>query len=119
MKKLRETFDKIESNVRNLETLNADPEQYGPVLVSIIMSKFPNEICFFISRAMPLNREWNVEIVVNHFRRELEPSEMCGFLSSTTLETRDQRYQQNETYTKPRHRDSKTKKPRHRVSVEF
>ena len=98
VKKLRETFDKIESNVRNLKTLNVDPEQYGPVLVSIIMSKLPNEIRLFISRTIPLNREWDVEFVMNHFQRELEVREMCGFLTSTNLETRDQRYQQNETY---------------------
>ena len=29
--KLRETFDKIELNVRNLKRLNADPQQYGSV----------------------------------------------------------------------------------------
>ena len=32
VKKLRETFNKIESNVRNLKALNVDPEQYGSVL---------------------------------------------------------------------------------------
>ena len=36
---------------------------------------------------------------MNHFQRELESREMYGFLASTNLETRDQRYQQNETYT--------------------
>ena len=99
VKKLRESFDKIESNVRNLKTLNVDAKQYGPVLASIIMSKLPNEICLLISRAMPLNREWDVEIVMNHFQRELEPRDRSGFLASTNLETRGQRYQQNETYT--------------------
>ena len=95
MKKLRKTFDEIESNVRNLKILNVDPEQYGPVLVSIIMSKLPNKIRLLT----PLNPEWDVEIVMNHFQRELESREMCEFLASTNSETRDQRYQQNETYT--------------------
>ena len=95
VKKLGETFDKIESKVRNLKTLNVDPEQFGPVSVSIIMSKLPNEIRLLISRAMPLNREWEVEIVMNHFQRESESREMCRFLANTNLETRDQRYQQN------------------------
>ena len=93
MKKLRKTFDEIESNVRNLKILNVDPEQYGPVLVSIIMSKLPNKIRLLT----PLNPEWDVEIVMNHFQRELESREMCEFLASTNSETRDQRYQQNET----------------------
>ena len=67
-KKLRETFDKIKLSVRNLKTLNVDPEQYDPVLVSIIMSKLPNKIRLFISRAMLLNREWDIEIIMNHFK---------------------------------------------------
>ena len=79
-------------NVRNLKSLNVDPEQYGPVLVSIIMSKFPNEIRLLISWAMPLNREWNVEIVMNQFKQELESREICRFLESANLETKDQRH---------------------------
>ena len=94
-KKLRETFDKIELHVRNLKTVKIDPEQYGSVLASIIMSKLPSEIRLLISRV--LNREWDVEIVMNHFQRQLKSREMCGFLVSTNLETRDQRYRQNET----------------------
>ena len=95
--KLRETFDKIELNVRNLKRLNADPQQYGSVLVSIIMSKLPIEIGLLISRPMPLNREWDVEITMNHFQRESGSREMWRFLASVNLETRDPHYQQNET----------------------
>ena len=68
VKKLRETFDKIKSNVRNLKTLNVDPNQYDPVLVLIIMSKLPNKTRLLISRAMLLNREWDVEVVMNYFK---------------------------------------------------
>ena len=52
------------------------------------MSKFPNEIRLLISWAMPLNREWNVEIVMNHFKQELESREICRFLESANLELR-------------------------------
>ena len=68
VKKLRETFDKIKLSVRNLKTLNVDPEQYDPVLVSIIMSELTNKIRLLISRAMLLKREWDVEVVMNHFK---------------------------------------------------
>ena len=56
------------------------------------MSKFPNEIRLLISWAMPLNREWNVEIVMNQFKQELESREICRFLESANLETKDQRH---------------------------
>ena len=55
VKKIREVYDKIETHVRNLKCLDIDTKQYGPVLVSITMSKLPNEIKLIISQSMPIN----------------------------------------------------------------
>ena len=41
IKKIRETYDKIGKNVQNLRSLDIDTSQYGPVLISIVMSKLP------------------------------------------------------------------------------
>ena len=40
-KKSRQLLDKVESTVRNLKSLDIDTKQYGLVLVSIVMNKFP------------------------------------------------------------------------------
>ena len=44
IKEIRETYDKIETNVRNLCSLDIDTSQHGPVLISIVMSKLREEI---------------------------------------------------------------------------
>ena len=55
--KIRNVYDEIEVHVRNLNSLKIDTKQYGPVLVSVVMSKVPEEIKLVISRAMPENNE--------------------------------------------------------------
>ena len=42
---LRSTFDKIMVHVRGLGSLGIGSEQYGSLLIPVIMSKFPNEVC--------------------------------------------------------------------------
>ena len=44
IKKIRETYGKIETNVQNLRSLDIDTSQYGLVLISIVMSKLPEDI---------------------------------------------------------------------------
>ena len=41
---LREVYNKIETYARNLKTLDVEKEKYGPILISIVMSKIPSEI---------------------------------------------------------------------------
>ena len=52
---LRDVFNKIETYSRNLSSLDVEKGQYGPVLISIIMSKLPQEIKSQISRSMSVN----------------------------------------------------------------
>ena len=62
IKKIRETYDKIQTNVRNLPSLDIeDNSQYGPALISIVMSKLSEDIKLQISRSMPISREWDVD----------------------------------------------------------
>ena len=58
IKKIRETYGKIQTNVRNLPSLDIeDNSQYGPALISIVMSKLSEDIKLQISRSMPISRE--------------------------------------------------------------
>ena len=63
LKRIREVFDLIEVHVRNLSSLKIETSQYGPVLVSIVMSKLPTEIKLIISRSMPLNEGGDVDVL--------------------------------------------------------
>ena len=61
VKKIRENYDKIETNVGNLCSLEIDISHYDPVLISFVMSKLPEDIKLQISWPMPLSREWDVD----------------------------------------------------------
>ena len=47
---LRYVFDQISVHTRDLASLDVFPEQYGSLLISIIMSKLPNEIRLHVAR---------------------------------------------------------------------
>ena len=83
MRKIREIYDIIEIHIRNLNSLEIDTKQYGPVLVSIVMSKLPNEIKLFISRSMPLTEEWDVDVLLINLKQEIESREMCLRMSAS------------------------------------
>ena len=48
-RKIRSVYNTVEVHVRNLTSLAVETSQYGPVLVSVIMAKLPEDIRFFIS----------------------------------------------------------------------
>ena len=78
---LREVYNKVEIYARNLQSLNVDKDQYGPVLISIIMSKIPQEIKLQISRAMPTNDKWCVDELLREARQEIESREICSYMT--------------------------------------
>ena len=47
---LRYVFDQISVHTRGLASLGVSPEQYRRLLISIIMSKMPNEIRLHVAR---------------------------------------------------------------------
>ena len=48
IKKIRETYEKTETNVRKLRSLDIGKSQYGPVLIFIVMSKLSEDINFTV-----------------------------------------------------------------------
>ena len=59
IEEIRETYDKIKTNVENLRSLDIDTSQYGPVLISILISKLSEDINLQISRSMSISRKWD------------------------------------------------------------
>ena len=78
--KIRDVYNKIETCVRNLKSLRIEKQQYGPVLVSVVMEKIPEEIRLIISRAMPTDEEWNIDHFLDNLKREVESREMCYYM---------------------------------------
>ena len=44
LKALRSLYDTVETQLRNLETFNMKNEEYGPLLIPLLMNKMPAEL---------------------------------------------------------------------------
>nr|XP_047141395.1 uncharacterized protein LOC124816304 [Hydra vulgaris] len=73
---IRTIFDLVEIHTKNLELLNVNSEDFGPVLVSLIMSKLPKDFKLDITRKMPQGK-WKIIDLMNCFREELIARERC------------------------------------------
>ena len=80
IEKIRDMYNKIETCIRNLRSLNVRKQQYGPVLISIVMAKLPEEIRLVISRCMPTNEEWSTESFLEILKKEVESREICSHM---------------------------------------
>ena len=82
--------DAIEINVRGLKNLDITSSNYGPILVSIVMSKLPDDIKLIVSRSMSsatkeeTEGEWKIDELMKAFKQEIESREMCNFVSNTS-----------------------------------
>lgn len=73
---IRAIYDHIESEMRSLETLDISPEMYGPLLISILMSKTPPEINLIISRQFSdTDQTWDIKVVMKILHNEISARE--------------------------------------------
>ena len=86
VKKIREIYDSIEIHVRNLNSLKIETSQYGPVLVSIVMPKLREDIRLLITRTMPTNEEWDVNILLENLKQEIDSCVFVCFRMSSYLD---------------------------------
>ena len=77
VKQLRTIYDKIEINVRGLQSLRIKPDLYGCLLVLVIMSKVPEDIRLIISRQFSFEK-WTFEVLLKCFKQELEAVCCCS-----------------------------------------
>ena len=85
--KLRDLYDAIEINVRNLKTLGITSESFAPVIIPTILSKIPEAICHEV---MKINREsdWDFHAVVEKFQNEVVSREQCKLMSRNSTGSR-------------------------------
>jgi len=53
LRDLRRLFDQAEANIRSLRALGVEPESYGTMLSSVLLSKLPPELRLIVSRKVP------------------------------------------------------------------
>ena len=74
--KVRERYDKAESNLRSLRALGIEADSYGCILVPILNNNFPKEINVLLSRKLgPKNGLWKIEEILGDLRIDPEVRE--------------------------------------------
>ena len=84
--------DCIGVNVRSLKSLDTTSTQYGPV--SIVMSKFPNDMKLLVSRYLTSitssseSAGWKIEDLIKFVKQEIEAREKCHLVSNNLNDKR-------------------------------
>ena len=73
---LRLIYDKVSVNVRGLEAVGVKAEQYGSLLIPVIMSKLPEEVRIQIARNTSKD-VWEIGELLNVIQKEVEAREVC------------------------------------------
>lgn len=84
LKALRRLYDKIETQVRGLQSLGVSSDSYGSLLSSVVLSKVPQEIRLVISRQIG-DEDRSLDDLMKIFLEELEAREraVAGELAGT------------------------------------
>ena len=67
-------YDKVSIYVRGLENLGVTAEQYGSMLIPVVMSKLPTEIRVQIAR-LTSSEVWSIREMLELIRKEVEARE--------------------------------------------
>ena len=76
-----------------VKCLDIASSHYGPILISIVMSKLPDDIKLIVSRSMASvsteesDKEWNIDELIRILKQEIESREMCYFVTNSSEKT--------------------------------
>ena len=74
---LRKLYDKVESSIRNLNSLEISSEIYGAFLVPLLTDKLPTSLRLSAARKMT-SEIWNLTVMMYYFKIELVAHELCS-----------------------------------------
>ena len=76
--KIREFYDKIETNLRSLRAIGVEEDTYGCILVPMLKNKLPKEVNLLSSKKFdPAKGLWKINDIMKELRIELEARERC------------------------------------------
>ena len=90
VKELRKLFDRVESNVRALNTIGINSKHFGPLLIPIVLEKLPNVIRLQISRKLGKDN-WNIDEFIKAINSEITARENYEFLKHDEHEENDRK----------------------------
>ena len=94
-KKLRDLYDKIEINIRSLKALGIESESFGNLLVPVVMEKIPSELRLIISRKFGSKETWDLDVLLNALKSELEARERCNVVKTSSPTNSNPRFDQH------------------------
>jgi hypothetical protein len=71
---IRFVYDKIRVHVRGLDSLGVTPDQYGSLLIPVVMSELPNSLRLEVARKAT-DEIWKIDELLETIRREIEARE--------------------------------------------
>ena len=92
--RLRKLFDTIDIQVRNLKNVGYEPERYGPLLISIITSKTPDDLNLITSKRFDSADTWDKEIILNALKTEITAREKTTLVSKQGENARDEYFRE-------------------------
>ena len=88
VKEMRKLHDIIESNVRVLRSLRINYQNFGPLLVPIILEKLPNTIKLQISRKLG-KENWNIKQFLSAINQEITARENFEYLKQNSFDSKE------------------------------
>ena len=82
-KGIRTLYDKLEANLRVLDTLGISSSTYGDILIPVLIKKTPDELRLIITRQFD-SETWNLVKILKSLKTELDGKERIKFMSSNT-----------------------------------
>ena len=77
IKKLRQVYVRVEIHIRRLQAYGITSDQYGALLVPILLSKIPEDLRLIICRQFE-GGSWDLDHIMEAFKKELEARERCA-----------------------------------------
>ena len=83
IKGIHTLYDKLEANLRGLDTLGISSSAYGDLLIYILIKKIPEVLRLIITKQFD-GETWDLRKILKSLKTELEERERIKFMSSNT-----------------------------------
>ena len=81
--KLRRAYDNLETHIKCLQSLGIESQQYGCLLVPVILNHLPNELKLLVSRKFDTSKDiWELDELLKILKEEIEARERSGYVSA-------------------------------------
>ena len=81
VKELRNLYDRVESHIRSLLTAGISQENYGPLLIPIVLEKLPDDIKLELSKKLGTDK-WKIDEFLEILKKEIVARKSCSFMKN-------------------------------------